>query len=114
MIDLKSKFPKLLSKIEDDIDDLRYLIVIDENYEDIDDEENDIFDPYDYNYLVYITEVTQDAVGINIVKELSKKIEEKAIFENFIESEFDLYGLKSDLDSDGVAVKILEIIEDML
>jgi len=113
-MDLKEKFPKLISKIDEDINELRYLVVVDENYADIDDEENDIFDPNDYNYLVYITELTQEAIGIDVLERVNKLIEQRDIFKNFIASEIDLYGVMSNLNEDGVAIKILELIEELL
>jgi len=114
VVNLKEKFPKILSKIEDDIDELRYLIVVDENYEDINDEENDIFDPNDYNYLVYLTEDLQNALGSEVLEKLYKYIDEKKIFEEYIASEIDLYGVKSNLDDEGVALKILEIANNLV
>jgi len=114
MSELKNRFPTLLSKIEDDIDELRELIVIDENYADIDDEEVDIFDPSDYNYLVYITETLSSVLGEDGLKKLYTHLEESEIFESFVVSEDDLYGLMSSLDENGVATKILEIVEKIL
>jgi len=112
--ELKNRFPTLLSKLEDDIDELRYLIVIDENYEDIDDEELDVFDPNDYNYLVYLTERVSNALGEDGLKKLYTTLDENNIFENFLASEEDLYGIKSDLEEEKVAYAILEIVEDIL
>ncbi len=113
-MNLKEMFPKLLSTLDDDINDLRYFIVVDENYEDIDDEELDIFDPNDYNYLIYITELTQKLIGDEVLNRLPKELEKRDIFTNFIESEIDLYGVMSELDDRGVAIEVLKVIEGML
>ncbi len=112
--ELQNRYPTLFSKLEDDVDELRYLIVIDENYEDIDDEELDVFDPNDYNYLVYITERVSNALGEDGLKRLYTTLDDSGMFENFLASEEDLYGLKSDLDEESVAYKILDVIEDIL
>ncbi len=114
MSNLKDKFPILFSKLDDDINELRLLVVVDENYADIDDEEVDIFDPEDYNYLVYVTENVSSILKEEGLKKLYTTLDENNIFENFIASEEDLYGVQSSLDEDGVAIKILEIVEDIL
>ena len=114
MSELQNKFPELISKLEDDIDELRYLVVVDENYEDIDDEEADVFDPNDYNYLVYITERVSSALGNEGLQKLCETIEENALFDSFLASEEDLYGVKSDKSEDEVAYAILEVVEDII
>ncbi len=109
---LKDRYPNLLSRISDEIFDLRDLIVVDENYDDIDSDEFDIFDPEDYNFLVYIPERVQEAMGKEKFDTLAKKIESTGIFEEFFAAEEDMYGLRCDLDEEGVAHKILEMIEE--
>ena len=114
MSNLKERFPTLFSKLEDDVSTLRELVVVDENYEDIDDEETDIFDPNDYNYLVYITENVSNILGKDGLEELYTKLSEDNIFDTFIASEEDLYGLMSPLSDDEVALKILEVAEQII
>jgi len=114
MSNLNDKFPTLFSKIEEEIDELRFLIVIDENYADIDDEEADIFDPEDYNYLVYITETVSAVLGEEGLKKLYTSLDEQKLFDSFVASEEDLYGVMSELSEEEVAYKILNIIEDIL
>ena len=113
MSELQNKYPTLFSKIDEDIDELRYLVVIDENYEDIDDEEADVFDPNDYNYLVYITPRVSTALGEDGLKELYTELENREVFETFLASEEDLYGLKSNLSEEEIAYKILDIAEEI-
>ena len=114
-IDLEKEYPNVAKAIEEkDLDELRYFVVVDENYEDIDDEEVDVYDPADYNYLVYITERLSTVLGETGLKELIGKLYELQEFENFLDSEYDLYGVKSDLDSDEVAKKVLAIIDNIL
>ena len=114
MSELQNRFPTLLSKLEDDIDELRYLVVIDENYEDIDDEEADVFDPNDYNFLVYITQRVSAALGQEGLESLYKTLESSNIFDSFLASEEDLYGVKSDMSEDNIAYAVLEVVEDIL
>ena len=115
-INLEKDFPNLYSRVdkEDLIDEIRYFVVVDENYEDIDDEEVDVFDPNDYNYLVYITQRTADAIGSDNLEKLYTKLDSGDFFENFLAAEEDLYGVKSNLSEDEVALKILNIIEEIL
>jgi hypothetical protein len=112
---LKDKFPNLYEKIEDqDLDETRYFVVVDENYEDIDDEELDVFDPNDYNYLVYVTERTQNALGEDGLKKLYFSLEKDENIENFLASEEDLYGVKSNLDDEELSMLVLNLVESIL
>jgi len=113
-VDLQKEFPKLMSRIDEDIDELRYLIDLNENYEDIDDEENDIFDPEDYNYIVFIKGRVMKAMGEELANSFYKKLDESNLFEDFIASEEDLYGIKSNLDEEQLAITILKLIEEEL
>ncbi len=114
-INLEKEYPNIANSIEEkDLDELRYFVVVDENYADIDDEELDVYDPEDYNYLVYVTERLSSILEEEGLKELIGKLYELKEFENFLDSEIDLYGVKSQLDSDEVAKKVLAIIEDIL
>jgi len=61
---LFESYPKLSALIKEDFSALRYLLVIDENYNDEDTEEFDAIDPEDYNYLVYITELLQESITL--------------------------------------------------
>jgi len=114
MSELQNRFPTLLSKLEEDIDELRYLVVVDENYEDIDDEETDVFDPNDYNYLVYITQRVANVLGEDGLKELYTTLDTNSIFDSFLASEEDLYGVKSDMAEDEIAYAILDVVEDIV
>ncbi len=114
---MESKYPKIMSKIEDKefVEDIRDLIVVDKNYDDVDMEEMDIFDPKDYNYLVYITERVQNILGKEGMERLKQKIQDMEIIKEFIEGEEDLYGIYSPLeDEDEIALKIVEMIEGEL
>ena len=111
---LKEKFPKLLSKIDEDIDELRYLIVVDENYDDEDTDEFDVFDPEEYSHIVYIDERVQNALGEDGMSKLIDILENESDFEEFIASEIDNYGVKSSMSEDGIAEYIINIIEEKI
>ena len=113
---IKDKYPKLFEKIEDKefVEDISDLVNIDINYDDEDSEEVDIFDPEDYNYIVYINERVQQAIGKEKLLILKHKIKNLKEIENFIDSEDDLYGIKSSMPEDDIAKNILNVIENEL
>ncbi len=108
---LKNDYPALISKIEETIDDIRDLVVVDENYDDVDSDEFDIYDPSEFNFLIYLTERVQNVLEgdqlVNIINNLSVAEE----FETFYASEEDMYGVYSGLDEDGVARVVLDAVE---
>ncbi len=114
-IDLEKDYPNIAKAIEEkDLDEIRYFVVADENYVDIDDEEVDVFEPENYNFLVYVTERLSNALGEDGLKELIAKLYEVKEFENFLDSELDLYGVKSELTGNEVAKKLLSLSNDIL
>ncbi len=116
-INLEKEFPNIyknLDENEKDLKELRYFIVINENYEDLDDEEVDIFDPIDYNYLVYITERLVRILGEDNLNQLSNRLEKKDYIQNFLIAEEDLYGVKSDLEEEKLGLNILKEAENIL
>jgi len=113
-MNLKEKYPNLLSKIDEDIDETRYLITVDVNYDDEDSDEFDVFDPEEYNYLVYINERVQNVLGEEKMQELVKKLEKLSIFDNFIDAEEDLYGVSSTKSEEEIEEEVLKVIEEML
>jgi len=113
-MNLNELYPNITSKIEDkDLDELRYLIVVDRNeYDPEIDDEFDVFEPDDYNYLAYLTERLQEAMGEELLESLASLIEADENFDDYLRSELDLYGLQSKLeDEESVAKAILNIIE---
>jgi len=109
---LEQRYPKLFANIEDKDIELRHLINIDENYEDFDSEEYE-FDFEDFNYVVYISEIVQNALGDERLVTLISKLESREEFENFLASEEDLYALKSNLEMKQIEDMILSLIEEI-
>jgi hypothetical protein len=111
---LRSTYPKLFSKIDDEVDELRYLLVIDENFNDVDSDEFDAIDPEDYNYLVYVTERLQAVLDEVRMVTFIKALEAHKNVSLFYLSEVDLYGIQTELKDNGIAKMILEILEDIV
>jgi len=112
-MNLEAKYPKLFEKLEDKEVELRHLLNVDENYEDFDSEEYE-FDFEEYNFVIYIAEPVQKALGEAKMDELMVKLNEKDDFTNFVASEKDLYGVKSDLSEAAVTSLVMEQIEEIV
>ena len=112
-MNLEKQYPKLFEQLEDKELELRHLLNVDENYEDIDSEEYE-FDYEDYNYVIYIAEPVQKVLGNEKLDQLIKKLGGNSVFENFVASEEDLYGVKSVLNDEEIATLVLKEVEEML
>jgi len=109
---LPTQYPKLFDKLEDKDLELRHLLSIDHNYEDYDSEEYE-FDFEEYNYVIYIAEPTQKALGEKM-DEFMVKLHDKDAFVNFLATEKDLYGVKTDLDEAELTTLILNLLEEIV
>ncbi len=105
-------YPNLIAKIDEPVEEIRDLVVVDENYDDVDSDEFDIFDPEEYNFIAYVTERVQDVIGEEGMQRLIQKLENSAVFEDFYAPEIDMYGVKSEGDETDIAKKILALIEE--
>ena len=112
-MNLATKYPKLFEKLEDKDVVLRHLLNVDGNYEDFDSEEYE-FDFEDYNYVIYIAEPIQQALGEEKMDELMVKLHDNDAFVNFLASEKDLYGVKSDLNTDEIVSLVLSQVEEIV
>jgi hypothetical protein len=110
---LEEKYPKLFDKFEDKDLELRHLINVDENYEDFDSEEYE-YDFEEYNYVIYISELVQEALGKSKLEELLVKVHDKDVVENFLATELDIYGMKTNLNTDELTDLILNQIEEIV
>ena len=111
---LAQKYPKIFSRLDDDIDEVRYLVVVDENFEDEDSDEFDAIDPEDYNYLVYVTERVQTLFSQGGMVELVKRLEGHPSVDLFYLSEIDLYGIQTNMTQSEIEEMILQTIEEIL
>ncbi len=112
-MNLEKKYPKLFDKLEDKEVVLRHLLNVDANYEDYDSEEFE-FDFEEYNFIIYIAEPVQKALGEAKMEKLLVKLHDNDTFENFVASEEDLYGVKSSLSEDEIVSMLLEQIEEIM
>ena len=110
-MNLKTQYPKFFSKLMEEVDEVRYLVVVDKNFNDVDSDEFDAIDPEDYNYLVYVTERLQDVLGEEGMVTFIKALEAHDDVALFYLSDVDLYGIQTDLEDEGIAKMILEIAE---
>lgn len=111
---IEKNYPKLFKTLPEDVTELRYLLVIDENYDDDDSDEFDAIDPEDFNYLLYVTEMLQEAVGEPTIIELVKTLKVHKDIEEFYLSDIDLYGIQTNLDEESIAEMVLCTLEEKL
>jgi hypothetical protein len=112
-MNLETTYPKLFAKLEEKDLELRHLLNVDENYEDFDSEEYE-FDHEDYNYVIYIAEPVQNALGADKMEEFMVKLHDNDAFETFFASEQDLYGVKTARSEEEIVAIILELAEDIV
>ena len=112
-MNLQEKYPKLFEQLEDKEVELRHLLNVDENYEDYDSEEFE-FDFEEYNFIIYVAEPIQNVLGEEKLEKLARRLETNKAFSNFIVSESDLYGVKSELDENAIAKLVLEQIKELV
>lgn len=111
---LKKTYPKLYKTVPDDVSEIRHLLVIDINYDDDDSDVFDGIDPEDYNFLLYVTDILQEAVSESVMIELIKKLKVHKDIEAFHLSEIDLYGIQTNLDQEGIEHMVIGALEEIL
>ena len=112
-MNLKEQYPKFFEKLEDQELEVRHLLSVDENYEDYDSEEYE-FEVDEYNFIIYVAEPIQQALGEAKMQELMVKLNEKEAFENFLPTELDLYGVKTMLNEEAIVALVLDQVEEMV
>lgn len=112
-MNLETGYPKLFDKLEDKDLELRHLLNVDENYEDYDSEEYE-FDFEEHNFVIYIAEPVQKILGEEKMAELAERLSAHSALDNFLASEEDLYGVKSDLNEEEIVTLVMEQIEEMV
>ena len=113
-MNLKTQYPKLFSKLSEEVDEVRYLVVVDKNFNDVDSDEFDAIDPEDYNYLVYVTKRVQDVMGEGGMVTFIKSLESHKDIALFYLAEIDLYGIQTQLEDEGIETMVLECIESAI
>jgi len=110
---LHERYPKLFATFEDKALSLRHLLNVDENYEDYDSEEYE-FEVDEYNYVIYISELVQHALGEEKMQTFVERLRTHEAFETFMPSEIDLYGVKTTLNETQIADLLLQQAEALL
>ena len=113
-MNLKTQYPKLFSKLLEEVDEVRYLVVVDKNFDDVDSDEFDAIDPEDYNYLVYITERLQNAMGEEKMVAFIKQLEAHKDVALFYLSDADLYGIQTNLEDEAIEKMVLDVVESVV
>jgi hypothetical protein len=113
--DLRSGYPKLFERLPEEDFPLRELMVIDENINDGDVDELDEIDSSEYNYIVYIAERLQNALGgVDSLVELAKSLDEDSRLGEYMPVEEDLYGIQFDGSEDELVRLIFGHIERLI
>jgi len=112
-MNLAVTYPKLFEQLEDKEVEPRHLLNVDENYEDYDSEEFD-FEPEEYNFIIYIADPVKTILGEAKMQELMVKLHDKEAFKNFLPTEIDLYGVKSDWGEEEITALVLAQIEEII
>ncbi len=110
---LAKSYPKLFDRLEDRDVELRHLLSVDENYEDYDSEEFE-FNFEEYNFVIYVAEPIQKVLGEEKMMEFNNRLSKNSAFTNFIISEEDLYGAKSELTEAEIVKLILNLVEEIV
>jgi len=113
-LNLKTQYPQIFSKLAEEVDEVRYLVVVDKNFNDVDSDEFDAIDPEDYNYLVYITERLQDVMGEKLMVAFIKQLEAHKEVALFYLAEVDLYGIQTNLEDEAIEKMVLDIVESLV
>ena len=113
-VNLKNDFPRIMAGLKEEIDEVRHLLVIDENYDDVDSDEFDVFDPSEFNYMIYVTEALQEVLGEEGLAKAISKLQSSDDYKDFYAHENDMYGVMTTLDDEGIAKSMLTIMEETL
>ena len=107
---LVERYPTLMSLFEDDLDERRYFVVVDPNVEEEADEA-DVFDPTEYNWMIFLPERIQETLGEELFARIPRELEKLEAFEDFFDAEEDLYGAQCDLEEEQIAELVMEVLE---
>jgi hypothetical protein len=110
--ELLKRYPNLLSLLDEDIDERRYLVVVDPNVEEEADEA-DVFDPTEYNWMIFLPERIKEALGEELFAEIPSRLEKVEIFEDFLDDDEDLFGVWSEADEESIAQTVLQLLEEL-
>jgi hypothetical protein len=110
--ELLKQFPNIMALLEDDIDETRYLVVVDPNVEEEADEA-DVFDPTEYNWMVFFPERIKEALGEELFSKLPEMVKGLDIVEDFLDDDEDLFGILSQADEETITKRVLEVLDNL-
>jgi hypothetical protein len=110
--ELLKNYPNIMKLLDEDIDERRFLVVVDPNVEEEADEA-DVFDPTEYNWMIFFPERIKEALGEELFSKLPKIVEELEIVEEFFADDEDLFGIWSESTEEEIANEILKVLDDL-
>jgi predicted oxidoreductase len=110
---LVESYPHLTSLLDEELDELRYFVVVDPNVEEEADEA-DVFDPTEYNWIVYLPERIKEALGEEKFAQIYERLEALELVEDLMMDEEDLFGIRSaEEDEEKVAAEVMAALEGL-
>lgn len=110
---MRQNYPNLIRLFDDeDLDERRYFVVVDPNVEEEADEA-DVFDPTEYNWMVFFPERVKGALGDELFSKLYSEIEALDIVEDILDDGDDLFGILCQKDEDEIAHRVMEILDKL-
>ena len=97
---------------DDDLDERRFFVVVDPNVEEEADEA-DVFDPTEYNWMIFFPERVKEALGEELFSKLYSEIEALEIIEDILDDGDDLFGVLSKKDEDEIASEVMKILDKL-
>jgi len=112
---LHVRYPKLFAKLEEKDLLLRHLVVVDENEKDVTDDDimDELYDPETYTHVAYLHPPVVSALGDQL-REMPSRLKQREEVSECFDSEGDLWGVITTLDTDALTLLILDEIEQAL
>ncbi len=108
---MKQNYPNLMKLFsDDDLDERRYFVVVDPNVEDEADEA-DVFDPTEYNWMIFFPERVKDALGDELFSTIYSELESLDMVEDILDDGEDLFGIQCGEDEEVIADRVMKILD---
>jgi len=110
---LKSNFPNLIKLFDDEeLDEIRYFVVVDPNIEEEADEA-DVFDPTEYNWMIFFPERVKEYIGDEIFSTLGRELQSLEIFKDILDDDEDLYGVLCEESEEKIIEEVLKVLDKL-